>query len=181
MFLLSVPLPPTSLQCISDVIFLRNGATVHSSRFARRVKLFSSGACSPPIFLHSSLSLRLVLQAEGLSSKDWLGLRGPWENMLWSLTSPPWRGHWFFSPFCARPISVCPIKCVRHWRSQEIYSSRGFGSLKITSVFWSPSGSCVELAWTHQPACDRLGELRQVTDYLRDSVPICKRGIALPS
>lgn len=75
MFLRSVPLPPTSLQCISDVIFPRDSATVHSSRFARRVKLFSSGACSPPIFLHSSLSLRLALQAEGLSSNRLAGLK----------------------------------------------------------------------------------------------------------
>lgn len=44
MFLRSVPSPPTSLRCIGDVIFPRSSATVHSSHFARGVKLFSSGA-----------------------------------------------------------------------------------------------------------------------------------------
>ena len=155
MFLRSVPLPPTSLQCIRDVIFPRNRATVHSSRFARRVKLFSSGACSPPIFLRSSLSRTLALQSEGLSS-DWLGLRGPWGNMLWSLTSSAWRDHRPScrsapgqSPYAQSNVSVAE-------KVRKMYSSRGFGSLKITSVFWSPSVSCV-LSWRgliSQPVTD---------------------------
>lgn len=65
MFLRSVPFPPTSLQCSRGVFFPRNSATVHSRRFARRVQLFSSGACSTQqntlLPLHSSLSLRLAL------------------------------------------------------------------------------------------------------------------------
>lgn len=122
MFLCCVPFPPTSLQGIAGVIFLRNSATVHCSRFARRVKLFSSGACSTQqntlILLHSSLAPRLHCSQKSLSRNRLARLKRALGKYALEPYLVCWERSQVVLPLCTRPNSVHPIKWVSHRKSQ---------------------------------------------------------------